>query len=220
MAELVDVVLDAPVHAGFANQVSVKGAKATTARFSIGANTKVFTEDGTEVVPGSDEVGFLALGGPIPLGYYKDPEKSAKTFRTFGGNRYSVPFTLIGQTVEIHRQDGQLQIFHRGQLVITHAVLPGQHQLAAVGGVAEFGAGGEVEGRVLRRRRREDCGRPERGEPSAGALGVDPGELDALESFAADQSAPKASVRSAFRRCSAGGSPLSAVRQTMPSSSA
>ena len=36
--------------AGFANQVSVKGAKATTARFSIGANTKVFTEDGTEVV--------------------------------------------------------------------------------------------------------------------------------------------------------------------------
>jgi hypothetical protein len=40
-----------------------------------------------------------------------------------------VPFPLIGQIVEVHRQDGQLQIFHRGQLVVRHAVLPGQHQL-------------------------------------------------------------------------------------------
>ena len=99
--------------AGFANQVSVKGAKATTARFSIGANTKVFTEDGTEVVPGSDEVGFLALGGPIPLGYYKDPEKSAKTFRTFGGNRYSVP----GDFAKV-LTDGTIELLGRGSVVI------------------------------------------------------------------------------------------------------
>ena len=48
---------------------------------------------------------------------------------SFETNRYSVPFPLIGQTVDVHRQDDQLQIFHRGQLVVTHAVLPGQHQL-------------------------------------------------------------------------------------------
>lgn len=99
--------------AGFANQVSVKGAKATTARFSIGANTKVFTEAGTEVVPGSDEVGFLALGGPIPLGYYKDPEKSAKTFREFGGARYSVP----GDFAKV-LTDGTIELLGRGSVVI------------------------------------------------------------------------------------------------------
>jgi Mu transposase-like protein len=48
---------------------------------------------------------------------------------SFETNRYSVPFTLIGQTVEVHRRDGQLDVFHRGQHVVTHAVLPGQHQL-------------------------------------------------------------------------------------------
>ena len=31
--------------------------------------------------PGSDEVGVLALGGRNPLGYYKDEEKSDRTFR-------------------------------------------------------------------------------------------------------------------------------------------
>lgn len=48
---------------------------------------------------------------------------------SFETNRYSVPFPLIGQTVDVHRQDDQLQIFHRGQLIVTHAILPGQHQL-------------------------------------------------------------------------------------------
>jgi len=99
--------------AGFANQISMKGSKATTARFSIGAFTKVFKEDGTEVVPGSDEIGFLALGGPIPLGYYKDPEKSAGTFREFGGNRYSVP----GDFAKV-LTDGTIELLGRGSVVI------------------------------------------------------------------------------------------------------
>ena len=63
---------------GFASQISAPGGEATTAKFPIGEHTKVLTEDGREVEPGSDERGLLALGGPIPLGYYKDPEKSAR----------------------------------------------------------------------------------------------------------------------------------------------
>ena len=41
--------------------------------------------------PGSDEVGVLALGGRNPLGYYKDEEKSERTFKEIDGVRYSIP---------------------------------------------------------------------------------------------------------------------------------
>jgi hypothetical protein len=44
-------------------------------------------------------------------------------------NRYSVPFTLIGQPVEVLRRDGALVIFHRGAPVATHTELAGQHQI-------------------------------------------------------------------------------------------
>ena len=42
--------------------------------------------DGSDslVEPGSGEVGVLAVGGPIPVGYYKDPEKTAATFQRIG----------------------------------------------------------------------------------------------------------------------------------------
>jgi hypothetical protein len=44
-------------------------------------------------------------------------------------NRYSVPFTLIGQAVEIHRRNGRLRILHRGGLVAEHPELHGKYQL-------------------------------------------------------------------------------------------
>ncbi len=47
-------------------------------------------------------------------------------------NRYSVPFALIGHTVEVERRDGQVRIHHRGKLVATHAELPGRHGLAVL----------------------------------------------------------------------------------------
>src|SRR4051812_5001773 len=66
---------------GFAGSISAPGSAPTTAKFTIGASTKVFTDDGREVVPGSGEVGMLAVGGNIPVGYYKDETKSQATFR-------------------------------------------------------------------------------------------------------------------------------------------
>ena len=44
-------------------------------------------------------------------------------------NRYSVPFTLIGQPVEVLRRNGTLTIFHRGERVATHAELAGKYQV-------------------------------------------------------------------------------------------
>jgi hypothetical protein len=40
-------------------------------------------------------------------------------------NRYSVPFTLIGQPVEVLRRGDTVEIFHRGARVATHPALPG-----------------------------------------------------------------------------------------------
>ena len=37
------------------------------------------------------QIGRLGRGGSVPVGYYKDPEKSAKTFLEIDGERYSVP---------------------------------------------------------------------------------------------------------------------------------
>jgi transposase len=44
-------------------------------------------------------------------------------------NRYSVPFRLIGRTVEVQRREGRIVIRYQGQIVAEHAELPGQHQL-------------------------------------------------------------------------------------------
>lgn len=80
-----------------------------TARFGRSSNTKVFTEDGREVVPGSGEVGMVASGGLVPLGYYKDPEKSARAFREVNGMRYS----FTGDMARV-ADDGSLELLGRG----------------------------------------------------------------------------------------------------------
>jgi transposase len=63
-------------------------------------------------------------------------------------NRYSVPFVLIGHTVEVERREGQVRIHHRGRLVATHAELPGRHGLAVL---PEHGPGPAVRNARLRR---------------------------------------------------------------------
>ena len=47
------------------------------------------------------------------------------------GNRYSVPFLLIGKTVQVVREGGTWVIRHRGAVVAEHAVLAGRGQLSA-----------------------------------------------------------------------------------------
>jgi transposase len=48
---------------------------------------------------------------------------------SFKTNRYSVPFTLIGQEVDVLSQDGQIHLRYRGGLVASHPLLRGKHQL-------------------------------------------------------------------------------------------
>lgn len=101
---------------GFAASVSRRGSAARTATFRLGEHARVFGEDGNEVAPGSGERGLLALGGPIPIGYFKDPEKSAATFRTFVGRTWSVP----GDFAEVEA-DGSIRLLGRGSACINTA---------------------------------------------------------------------------------------------------
>ncbi len=96
-----------------ATQVTTHGSTSETATFVLNPTTKVFTDDDREVQPGSDEVGYLAAGGSIPVGYYKDPDKTARTFRDIGGERYSFP----GDMAKI-AADGTIILLGRGNQVI------------------------------------------------------------------------------------------------------
>ncbi len=98
---------------GFAAKLEGDPKQTTTARFSLGEFTKVITDDGREVRPGSGERGRLALGGPLPIGYYKDPEKSEATWPTIDGRRYSIPGDFA--TVEA---DGTIVLLGRGSVCI------------------------------------------------------------------------------------------------------
>ncbi len=94
-------------------QITMKGMSMDTAKFTQMPTTKVFTDDDREVTPGSDEVGMVAAGGNVPLGYYKDEEKSARTFRVIDGVRYSFPGDLA-----MVAEDGTLILLGRGNQVI------------------------------------------------------------------------------------------------------
>jgi acyl-CoA synthetase (AMP-forming)/AMP-acid ligase II len=83
-------------------------------RFTMGEFMTVLDEDLRPVAPGSRIVGRLARRGHIPLGYYKDDEKTAATFVTAAdGARWVVPgdFAVV-------ETDGTITLLGRGSVCI------------------------------------------------------------------------------------------------------
>ena len=76
---------------GLARSISSSRGTAKTAGFKLGPDAQVIRDDGTPVTPGSGETGLVAIAGRAPIGYFNDPEKSAKTFREIGGRRWTTP---------------------------------------------------------------------------------------------------------------------------------
>lgn len=98
---------------GFGTSIMTQEGEIKTAKFQIGGRCKVFDENDNEVAPGSGKSGIIAIGQPIPLGYYKDEKKTAETFRVINGERYSMPGDWC--TVEA---DGTLTLLGRGSVCI------------------------------------------------------------------------------------------------------
>jgi 3-oxocholest-4-en-26-oate---CoA ligase len=61
----------------------------------------------------SQEPGWVARTGHVPLGYYKDPAKTAKTFPTVDGIRYAIP----GDHARFN-PDGSINVLGRGSVCI------------------------------------------------------------------------------------------------------
>jgi acyl-CoA synthetase (AMP-forming)/AMP-acid ligase II len=98
---------------GMARSASKKGSAAATAGFELGPDTRVIGDDGRDVEPGSGRQGVVALRGRGPIGYYKDPDKSALTFKIINGERWTVPgdFALV-------EADGSVRLLGRGSVCI------------------------------------------------------------------------------------------------------
>jgi acyl-CoA synthetase (AMP-forming)/AMP-acid ligase II len=82
-------------------------------RVTIDHRTVVLDEDGNEVKPGSGVRGVIAKKGNIPVGYYKDEEKTRQTFRVYNGVRYAIP----GDYAEVEA-DGTVTMLGRGSVSI------------------------------------------------------------------------------------------------------
>jgi 3-oxocholest-4-en-26-oate---CoA ligase len=98
---------------GMATSATTADEAAASATFRLAATTRVITDDGADVVPGSGELGLVAMSGPMPIGYYKDPDKSAATFRIVDGVRYTIPGDWA--TVDA---DGTARLLGRGSQCI------------------------------------------------------------------------------------------------------
>lgn len=94
---------------GMARRIATRSASISTAVFELLPSTRVVTDDGRFVEPGSGEIGRVAAGAFVPIGYYKDPEKSAQAFPTIDGKRY----TLAGDYASINA-DGTIVLLGRG----------------------------------------------------------------------------------------------------------
>ncbi|MCU1499070.1 MAG: acyl-CoA synthetase [Acidimicrobiales bacterium] len=77
----------------------------------LGPDSKIIGIDDKPVQPG--EIGRLARGGNVPIGYYKDPAKTAATFIDVEGERHSVP----GDFARLEL-DGTMTLLGRGSQCI------------------------------------------------------------------------------------------------------
>ena len=99
-----------------------------------GPSTIVIDDDGGRVGPG--EIGRIARGGHIPLGYYKDPVKTAAMFVEVDGQRYVVP----GDFARVEK-DGTITLLGRGNVCVNtggEKVFPEEVEAAIKGHPAVF----------------------------------------------------------------------------------
>jgi len=97
---------------GQGQSVSAAGGRIeTAARFAVNDQTTVLGDDMQPLPPGV--IGRLARRGRVPIGYYKDPEKTAATFPVIDGVRWSVP----GDHARIE-DDGTITVLGRGSVSI------------------------------------------------------------------------------------------------------
>lgn len=94
---------------GLGASITMRDMKPDEARFDAPNTIVVRASDHTPIAPGSGEVGLVAKWGNLPLGYYKDPEKTARTYVEINGVRH-----LISGDHATVEADGRIKLLGRG----------------------------------------------------------------------------------------------------------
>ena len=98
---------------GYGGMAAEGSSPDTGLKFQVTARTSVITNDHRFVQAGSDEVGYVSQSGHIPLGYYNDPENTAKTFVEIDGKRW----VMTGDQAKVGA-DGIVHFLGRGSVCI------------------------------------------------------------------------------------------------------
>ncbi|HEX7408252.1 MAG TPA: AMP-binding protein [Candidatus Binatia bacterium] len=99
---------------GMALSFTTKNDVSSTAKFQLTDSTRLFDESlkPVEIKPGVK--GLVGVGGHQPVGYYKDPEKTARTFVEVDGGRYVIP----GDWAVVDGDGATLTVLGRGSVCI------------------------------------------------------------------------------------------------------
>ncbi|SBS78406.1 Long-chain-fatty-acid--CoA ligase [uncultured Mycobacterium sp.] len=93
--------------------MAAKGVEQKAATFTPQHDTAIISADFSRVLAAGDGEGWLARRAYVPLGYLGDAEKSARTFPTINGVRWSVP----GDKARF-LADGQIELLGRDSVTI------------------------------------------------------------------------------------------------------
>jgi acyl-CoA synthetase (AMP-forming)/AMP-acid ligase II len=97
-----------------ATNPSTRDGGVSTGDFRPGPGACVVSQDlSHELEPGSEDMGWFAQRGRVPLGYLKDAPKTAATFPIIGGVRYAVPGDRA-----YWRADGSIEVLGRDSVTI------------------------------------------------------------------------------------------------------
>ncbi len=99
---------------GLGLSITTAAGSVQTGKFELSDATKLFNADFELIETKPGVKGLVGVGGIQPLGYYKDPEKTAKTFIECEAGRFSVP----GDWAEVNEDGVTLTLLGRGSVCI------------------------------------------------------------------------------------------------------
>jgi len=99
---------------GMGLSVTTAAGVVQTGTFQLSDTTRLFDEELRLLDAAPGVKGLVGVGGPQPVGYYKDPEKSARTFVETPHGRFSVP----GDWAVVNEDGRTLSLLGRGSVCI------------------------------------------------------------------------------------------------------
>jgi acyl-CoA synthetase (AMP-forming)/AMP-acid ligase II len=93
--------------------ITQEGTESRGPRVTPHRDAIVIDAAGRKMAPGTGEVGRIARGGNVPIGYYKDEERTARLFVEVDGRRYVVP----GDSALLEA-DGTITLLGRGDTCV------------------------------------------------------------------------------------------------------